>query len=453
VLPGFSLLPGSFPPGPNDRIDSIRRVVSSSLRELAPAFSAMLMPTVTHGALVLFTEECIGRPQKVAGDPAVTDRVTIAELDVIRAGMSADGSPLWNEIRTIGGLERPISAWLAATGSLLVLTDPALPDPALPDPAATDLTTDPMPTATTLQDAVAAVASSWELVALSIRQQVIAAPPAYLAESRSESAERSRVIAELTAVHATTLESMLAVLRSRKTGDLAARQAASELAASAMVRLRAVSDRDRILSEEPVAKAFERLRSDLNPLIRFGDLDVQFVEPPVSGRALPGEVAHGARAIVQGAVLALVEEPSVQRVRVQWNCDGHNLLISIRDDGPGDLTANDPTVTQLAARIAALDGSLRVDATAGWGSELAVTIPLDAPAFVIDGSDWGLSTRELSVLELVMTGARNRAIATSLSISESTVKFHVARLLRKLGASTRAEIVAIARTEPRRSTA
>jgi DNA-binding CsgD family transcriptional regulator len=404
----------------------------------------MLMPTVTHGALVLFTEECIGRPQKTAGDPAVTDRVTIAELDDIRAGMSTDGSPLWNETRTIGGLERPISAWLAATGSLLVLTDPALPDP---------VATDPTLTAATLQDAVATVASSWELVALSIRQQVIAAPPAYLVESRSESAERSRVIAELTAVHATTLESMLAVLRSRKTGDLAARQAASELAASAMVRLRAVSDRDRILSEEPVAKAFERLRSDLHPLIRFGDLDVQFVEPPVSGRALPGEVAHGARAIVQGAVLALVEEPSVQRVRVQWNCDGHNLLISIRDDGPGDLTADDPTVTQLAARIAALDGSLRVDATAGWGSELAVTIPLDAPAFVIDGSDWGLSARELSVLDLVVTGARNRAIATSLSISESTVKFHVARLLRKLGASTRAEIVAIARTEPRRSTA
>jgi DNA-binding CsgD family transcriptional regulator len=294
------------------------------------------------------------------------------------------------------------------------------------------------------------VSSSWELVALSIRQQVAAATPAYLVDSRSESTERSRVIAELTEVHATTLESMLAVLRSRNTGDLAARQAASELAASAMVRLRAVSDRDRVLSEEPVASAFERLRSDLNPLIRFGALDVQFVEPPVGGRALPGEVAHGARAIVRGAVLALIEQPSVQRVRVQWNCDGRNLLINIRDDGPGDLTADDPTVTPLAARIVALDGSLRVDATAGWGSELAVVIPLDAPASVIGDSGWGLSARERSVLELVATGARNRAIAASLSISESTVKFHVTRLLRKLGASTRAEMAAIARSEPHR---
>jgi DNA-binding CsgD family transcriptional regulator len=394
----------------------------------------MLMPRVPHGALVIFTEDCTGRPQKKAGDPAVIDRVTIAELDDIRASMNADGSPLWNESRMIGGLERPIAAWPSATGALLMLTDPELRDPS------------------ELEDTLATVGSSWELVALSIRQQVAAATPAYLVDSRSESTERSRLIAELTEVHATTLESMLAVLRSRNTGDLAARQAASELAASAMVRLRAVSDRDRILSEEPVASAFERLRGDLNPLIRFGDLDVQFVEPPVGGRALPGEVAHGARAIVRGAVLALIEQPSVQRVRVrvQWNCDGRNLLISIRDDGPGDLTADDPTVTQLAARIVALDGSLRVDATAGWGSELAVSIPLDAPASVIADSGWGLSERERSVLELVATGARNRAIAASLSISESTVKFHVTRLLRKLGASTRAELAAIARTEPHR---
>jgi DNA-binding CsgD family transcriptional regulator len=427
----------SHPVSPNNQLDSIRRVVSSSLLGIAPAFSAMLMPSVPHGALVIFTEDCTGRPQKKAGDPAVIDRVTIAELDDIRASMNADGSPVWNETRTIGGLERPIAAWPSATGALLVLTDPVVPDSLPVAPAERE-------------DALAMVASSWELVALSIRQQVAVATPAYLVDSRSESTERSRLIAELTEVHATTLESMLGVLRSRNTGDLAARQAASELAAAAMVRLRAVSDRDRILSEEPVASAFERLRSDLNPLIRFGDLDVQFVEPPVGGRALPGEVAHGARAIVRGAVLALIEQPSVQRVRVQWNCDGHNLLISIRDDGPGDLTADDPTVTQLAARIVALDGSLRVDATAGWGSELAVVIPLDAPAPVIGDSEWGLSARERSVLELVATGARNRAIAASLSISESTVKFHVTRLLRKLGASTRAEMAAIARSEPHR---
>ena len=264
--------------------------------------------------------------------------------------------------------------------------------------------------------------------------------------ARSAAAERSKLIADLTDAHATTLESLLAVLRSSDTSDTAARLKATELAAAAMVALRAVSDLDRSLTEEPVARAFERLRNDLRPLVRFGDLDVQFIEPPVNGRALPGEVAHEARAIVRGAVLALVEQTGVARVRVQWDCDGSNLLIRIRDDGPGDLDAEVPSVRQLAARVVALSGTLNVEATAGWGSEMAVSLPLDAPtASVSAAAAWGLSPRERGVLELVASGARNKAIAEALTISENTVKFHVANLLRKVGASTRAELAALAR--------
>ena len=269
-------------------------------------------------------------------------------------------------------------------------------------------------------------------------------PVEYLRELRAGSAERARLLSDLTDEHSTTLESMLAVLRSRETGDVAARRIAIELAAAALVRLRAVSDHDRLMSEEPVASAFERLRDDLRPLVRFGDLDVQFIEPPVNGRALPGEVAQAARAIVRGAVLALVDRTGVGRVRVQWDCDGNNLLIGIRDDGPGDLTPEIPSVRQLAARVVALNGTLLVDGTPGWGSEMSVTLPLDAPsASVTLPAEWGLSPREQGVLALVASGARNRAIAEQLSISENTVKFHVANLLRKVGASTRAELAAL----------
>ena len=252
------------------------------------------------------------------------------------------------------------------------------------------------------------------------------------------------MIAELGDDQAMTLESLLAVLRSERTGDAAARQSAAELAAAAMVRLRALSDRDRSIAEEPVVGAFARLRDDLAPLMRFGGLEVQFVEPPVNGRALPGEVAHAARAIVRGAVLALVEQPGVNRVRVQWDCDGSNLLVNIRDDGPGDLQPDGQSVRQLTARATALLGTLSVESTPGWGSEVAVALPLDAPAITIGPSEWGLSAREREVLELVASGARNRVIAGTLSISENTVKFHVANLLRKAGASTRAELAVLA---------
>ncbi|PRY67898.1 regulatory LuxR family protein [Glaciihabitans tibetensis] len=417
-------------PSPIELLEGLHAVLSLSLLEIAGAFSAVLAPMVEHGALVIFTEDCTGRPQKKAGDKQIIEAVSIAELDVVRAGQPTDGSALWAVERTVGGAPRQVAVWMARTGALLVLTDPVLTEDTVGD------------------DVVATIGSAWELVALSIRHQVGAAPPAYLVDSRATSTERTRVIAEMTEAHATTLESLLAVLRSRTTSDAAARQVTADLAAAAMVQLRAVSDRDRVLSEEPVARAFERLRDDLRPLVRFGDLDVQFVEPPVSGRALPGEVAHAGRAIVRGAVLALVEQPNVGRVRVQWDCDGSNLLINIRDDGPGDLSEDDPSLRQLTARVAALEGSFSVAATAGWGSELDVSLPLDAPQVASSAAAataWGLSAREQEVLQWVATGARNRRIAEELSISENTVKFHVARLLRKVGATTRAELAAITR--------
>ncbi|HXH21411.1 MAG TPA: LuxR C-terminal-related transcriptional regulator [Dehalococcoidia bacterium] len=52
-----------------------------------------------------------------------------------------------------------------------------------------------------------------------------------------------------------------------------------------------------------------------------------------------------------------------------------------------------------------------------------------------------LSPRELEVLTLVAKGMSNRRIAETLVVSENTAKFHVASLLNKLGASTRAEAI------------
>jgi DNA-binding CsgD family transcriptional regulator len=245
---------------------------------------------------------------------------------------------------------------------------------------------------------------------------------------------------------ALTLESLLAVLRSPHLDDRAARTIARDLAATSLVGLRERTDLENGALLEPVVGAFARLRSDLRPLVRFGDLDVQFVEPPVSGRALPGEVAHAARAIVRSAVLAFVDQGDSRRVRIQWDCDGLNLLISIRDDGEGELTAHDDSLAPIAQRVTALKGTFGVESTAGWGSELSVTIPLDPPANpvpLVDVVDF--SPREREVLALLVEGARNHAMATALGISENTVKFHVSNLLRKTGAESRGELISLAR--------
>ena len=55
-----------------------------------------------------------------------------------------------------------------------------------------------------------------------------------------------------------------------------------------------------------------------------------------------------------------------------------------------------------------------------------------------------LTARELDVLRQVAAGRSNRAIATDLQISESTVKAHLAALLAKLGADGRTHGVIIA---------
>ena len=52
-----------------------------------------------------------------------------------------------------------------------------------------------------------------------------------------------------------------------------------------------------------------------------------------------------------------------------------------------------------------------------------------------------LTAREHEVLVLVADGLPNREIATTLAISEHTVKFHLASVFGKLGVSTRAEAV------------
>jgi DNA-binding NarL/FixJ family response regulator len=54
-----------------------------------------------------------------------------------------------------------------------------------------------------------------------------------------------------------------------------------------------------------------------------------------------------------------------------------------------------------------------------------------------------LTPRERGVLQLLASGLVNKEIAAKLSISEHTVKFHVASILGKLGAATRTEAVSL----------
>ena len=128
---------------------------------------------------------------------------------------------------------------------------------------------------------------------------------------------------------------------------------------------------------------------------------------------------------------------------MQWDCDGTNLLINVRDDGPGDLSEESVQLRLVRQRVLALNGRLAFEATPGWGTEMSVVMPLDPPpALSAAPPAWDLGPREIEVLELLIAGQRNREIAAGLGISENTVKFHVAKIFRKLGVASRAEATA-----------
>ena len=71
-------------------------------------------------------------------------------------------------------------------------------------------------------------------------------------------------------------------------------------------------------------------------------------------------------------------------------------------------------------------------------------IPPDIAAELADhAADDALSPRELDVLRLIAAGNSNKLIADQLSITEATVKSHVANILSKLNANDRAHAVTI----------
>lgn len=59
-----------------------------------------------------------------------------------------------------------------------------------------------------------------------------------------------------------------------------------------------------------------------------------------------------------------------------------------------------------------------------------------------NGRDFGLSSREVEVMDLIAAGMNNRQIAATCFISEKTVKNHINRIFAKLHSSSRSEAIA-----------
>ncbi|MCG8916564.1 LuxR C-terminal-related transcriptional regulator [Actinokineospora sp. PR83] len=403
-----------------------KEVMRAPLRQVLGTLSEVIADFLPHTALVMLSGDCPKTPMWAHGDAALVNEVTTVEMT--RLSTLVDVGTPWVGEATLAGSPRPVLALAAAppgsAGALLAVLTTGDGD----HPAA----------------ALAVVQELWELVAGRILDLLPAAVPVttpWIANS-----ERARVIAGLTDAHAATLMALLGVLRSRALDDRTARRTAIDLLASAMVELRATDDDDPAPHEETIGDAYGRLSDMLGLLSRYGDVALDF--SPVDGRnrLIPADIARTARAVIRGTVLTMLEQGGVSRIRVGWEVDDTGLLCTVRDDGPGALAAEALAVHRLTDRVVAHNGSLHLDSVPEWGTIVTMRLPLAAPGLSRGEQPLTvLNPRELDVLEHLVNGHRNRVIAEHLHISEHTVKFHVAKILKKLGVDSRGEAAAVAR--------
>ena len=110
---------------------------------------------------------------------------------------------------------------------------------------------------------------------------------------------------------------------------------------------------------------------------------------------------------------------------------------------PGNRARLRPDLDKAGIEIAAeFDTLTMAQASTIIADAIVLAGRADAPSD--DDDDWiaqPLTRREIEVLQLLGEGLPNKSIAERLGISDQTVKFHVASLSAKLGASNRTDAV------------
>lgn len=137
--------------------------------------------------------------------------------------------------------------------------------------------------------------------------------------------------------------------------------------------------------------------------------------------------------------------PTVRVVMLTVHDDEQYLFQALRAGAKGYLTKQ-VTAEELIAHLGRVrDGEVVIEPSlAGQVAESAARLHRGE---FWPGAHLGLTQRESEVLELLVKGHSNRAIATRLMLGEETIKTHLRGVYRKLGVSDRAQAVAFALRE------
>ncbi len=139
-----------------------------------------------------------------------------------------------------------------------------------------------------------------------------------------------------------------------------------------------------------------------------------------------GEAAEGWQALAQEGAAVVLMVPDEAAGRGAWAAGARGVL------------SRDAAAARIQAALVAAGHGLAVLDASVLGSHEVRPTPDARPRGEF------LTERELEVLRQVGEGLSNKEIAARLSISESTVKFHVNSILGKLGAQSRTEAAMLA---------
>lgn len=192
---------------------------------------------------------------------------------------------------------------------------------------------------------------------------------------------------------------------------------------------------------------------DDHPVVRHGLLALLRYEPEfeIAGAAADGEEAVAAVLEHKPDVVLLdLRLPRLSGVEVMMQARAKGstsrFLVLTTYDSDGDITR---------ALAAGAKGYLLKDATSHelmqairevmrGNAALEPSVAARVLARMHDSPADELSAREIDVLQRMVRGESNRAIALTLHVSENTVKTHVSHIFAKLAVQSRAEAVVVA---------
>lgn len=133
-------------------------------------------------------------------------------------------------------------------------------------------------------------------------------------------------------------------------------------------------------------------------------------------------------------------------ILIGMDSDGQHFLQAVREGAMGYLVKDASAVEVVSAvRTVANDGAVCSPELCAFLFRFAAR-QNSLPNFTVR-SKLGLTNREQQLVGLISRGLTNKQIANELGIAEQTVRNHVHRMLKKLGASHRLAMVDICRME------